>query len=165
MGLDYQKGWQVDDGFADVRAWWAWSDDLNNYTIYQYTVTGLNTSITKEFNDSGSNHNYIRFSFIPAQDQKINIKNASDTVASVWFNSNGNIYVLDNGSYVDTTISYVNVYNNCWYNYFNTYDYENTWDRVKAKSQLDAMITMRSILTATQMILQIKLILRRILIF
>jgi len=131
--LDYQEGWQVNDGFADIQAWWAWSDDLGDYTLYQYVVTDANTVITKEFNDEESNHNYIRFSFIPAIDQKISIKNDSNTVASVWFNSNGYIYVLDNGSYVNTNVFYGNVYNDCWWYYYNSYDYENIFTDLKLK--------------------------------
>lgn len=131
--LDYQKGWQVSDGFADIQAWWAWSSDLNDYTLYQYVVTDPNTTITKEFNDEGTDNNYIRFSFIPSIDQKINIQNDANTIASIWFNSSGYIYVLDNGSYVNTNVSYATVYNSCWWYYSNSYDYENTFTDLKLK--------------------------------
>jgi RHS repeat-associated protein len=131
--LDYQKGWQVNAGFADIQIWWAWSDELNDYTMYQYVVTDANTTIMKEFNDEGSYHDYIRFSFIPSIDQKINIKNDSNTIASVWFKSDGYIYVLDDSNYVNTNEFYGSVYNDCWYYYSNSYDYENTFTDLKLK--------------------------------
>ena len=130
--LDYQMGWQVSEGEAVIDYWWAYVSELNDYYDYQYVVSDPNTVIEKDFTGTGNN-NYVQLSFIPAIDQKINIVDSNSIAASVWFNSDGYIYVLDNGTYANTNVSYATVYNDCWWYYSNSYDYGNTWTSLKFK--------------------------------
>lgn len=133
--LDYQGGWQVVQGDSHVGGWWAY-----DYDWYQYVYVTEETVITKQFEDSENNHQFIHINFIPAVDQKVNIRNNSQIVASVWFAPDWKIYVLKNGAYVNTNIDYQNVYNECWYYfwdlpYYNGADhyYDYTWTTLKFK--------------------------------
>ena len=110
--LDYQDGWQVNEGAAGVYYWFVPSEYTGSgYTDYQFVIADPNTTISKHFNDTGNDNSYVRLSLIPAIDQKINIGNDANTAASVWFNPDGNIYVLDSGVYTDTGTNYMTVYN------------------------------------------------------
>lgn len=133
IGLDYQMGWQVEEGFALVEGWWAeiWEDA---YLWYQYMVEDPNSVITKQFSDTGSDHQYIYLNFLPAKDQKINILNDSDVIASVWFNAeDSRIYVLDNGNYVNTNVDYESVRSLCEYYYWYSAYYEGTFTNLTFK--------------------------------
>jgi len=137
--LDYQQGWKVSAGSAVIDYWWSYVSELDDYFYYQYVVIDYNTVVEKDFTGT-NNDDYIRLNFIPAIDQKVNILNGPDVVASVWFNGNGYIYVLDNGSYVNNTnVSYVSVYNQCWYYFWDyiyygyAHEYENTWTSLMFK--------------------------------
>ncbi|OHB50521.1 MAG: hypothetical protein A2Y10_18150 [Planctomycetes bacterium GWF2_41_51] len=134
--LNGQMGWQVVSGDVSTDYWWFYRPEPDDYFYYQYVIIDSTSTIVKSFEDTGSNHEYIRFNFIPAKDQKINILNGNNIVASVWFNATDwKIYVLNNGSYVNTNVNYQSVYNNCWSNYEDMYeqyahDYYNTWTNI-----------------------------------
>jgi len=131
VDLDYQMGWQVNTGLAVLELWYAL---VGEYEMeYQDVIIDANSIVSKQFEDTGSDHEYIHLNFIPAVDQKINILNGSDVVASVWFADDWKIYVLDNGSYVNTDVDYESVRNSCRDYYFNSMDYENTFTDLKFK--------------------------------
>ena len=129
-GLDYQEGWEVRDGNAEVGYHWAYESP--NYFYYQFALVDEDSTVVKSFTDNGD-HDYIRFSFIPAINQKIDVVSDSNVVASVWFASNGYIYVLDDGTYADANVYYGDVYNSCWYFLQNTYDYDDSWTSLMLK--------------------------------
>jgi RHS repeat-associated protein len=131
VSLDYQMGWQVTEGDASVDGWWAEAYDCRLW--YQNVIVDANSVVSKQFIDKGNDHQYLYLNFIPAKDQKVNLLNGSDIIASVWFASDWKIYVLKNGSYVNTNVDYQDVYDTCWYYYFFSYDYENTFTDLKFK--------------------------------
>ncbi len=139
QSLDYQMGWMVASGDALVNYWWTYVPELQDYFSYQYVKIEPDTVIEKEFSGT-TDDEYIRLSFIPAIGQKVTVLKGAATVGSVWFNSNGYIYVRDNGSYVNTNVYYTGVYNSCR-DYFSdmyanpplAHDYASTWTDLKFK--------------------------------
>ena len=98
--LDYQNRWQVLSGAADV----------NEAGNYQYVYIHANSTVSKIFDDTGSNHTYIRCQIYPGDGAKVQVFNDANIVAAVEFNADTHIHVLDGSSFLDTGVSWSSGY-------------------------------------------------------
>lgn len=98
--LDYQNRWQVLSGAADV----------NEAGNYQYVYIHANSTVSKIFDDTGSNHTYIRCQIYPGSGAKVLIFNDANVVAAVEFNADSHIYVLHGSSFIYTEVSWSSGY-------------------------------------------------------
>jgi len=94
--LNYQNGWQVSKGSANIRG--------NGYK--NYVMLDPCSVVRKELTDEGADHEYIRLNLEATYDAQIKILGHSGesemVIAGVKFGANKNVYVLDNGEYVNT---------------------------------------------------------------
>lgn len=98
--LDYQNGWQVHLGLADV----------NEEGSYQYIRIDPNSAVSKLFDDAGDADTYIRCQIYPGDDARVRILDDANEIAVVEFNADGDIHVLDGSSFIDTDVSWSPAY-------------------------------------------------------
>ncbi|HOM77258.1 MAG TPA: hypothetical protein PLE88_12155 [Anaerohalosphaeraceae bacterium] len=102
VSLDYQEGWQVPSGIAELYETYYPS---GQYLIfYNYVWVDPNTVITKDFISNETDDTYIRTSIVSNQGAEILLMNDSNSiVAGLKFGSNNHYEVYDNGSYSSTS--------------------------------------------------------------
>jgi RHS repeat-associated protein len=139
--IDDNDGWEIEykqgDGSATVGTALYWYEYQGSWCHipYQYVLANNCTFLY----DTGGfcDKSYIHVNCIPSGGSSINIMNGSSRIASIKFGNDGNIYVLDNGSYkiASTGLDYRNIAQQCryfvgspsYYCEYPDYSYENSW--------------------------------------
>ena len=141
--LEELNDWYISglDGFEDPNvkvlggAYWTFVSGNPTSYSYQYVGVGRKTVLSRDVVDTGQEHDRIRVNCIPSPGLRISLMNDANRVASVSFGEEeleDTIYVLDDGIYTDTTISYKTIAAQCRQYLQNTdpnmeYTYEDTW--------------------------------------
>ena len=98
--IDGQNGWQVYSGSASVT----------EGASSQYLHINSSSTVGKTFDDSGSDHTYIRVRISAGSGSRILILNGTSIIGGVEFNADGNLYVLDQSAYVNSNVSWSSGY-------------------------------------------------------
>ncbi|MHC4560907.1 MAG: choice-of-anchor Q domain-containing protein, partial [Planctomycetota bacterium] len=114
--VDDIPGWSVEAGSA-VIATATWYEIIGDKAIqhpYNYIKASESSTFNKNLSTYNDAYNYLRISCIPSDNASINVMCGTDKVASIKFNkATGKISVLDNGTPVDSTISYGSIEDYC----------------------------------------------------
>ncbi len=131
-------GWSLDTGSAVIYTA-TFYDDSSGPTIqypYNYLKASASTTFSRNLSTYNDAYNYVRISCIPSDDTRINVMCGADKVASVWFNTDGDIYILkdEDENYENSNVDYSTVEDQCRIFLDNTtpdYSYEDTWVEIK----------------------------------
>ena len=143
--LDFQMSWQVEQGVAVVSedvairadTQWHAATGLPDQLPYQYLLIGYTpepnsvaTVITKEFDDQGSDHRFVRVHLLPAIDMQIKIMNGATTIAGVHFDPNAHISAWDDGAWRGTGENYAFEYTTGWTFFLNNAAYNSAYQNI-----------------------------------
>ncbi len=130
LSLDFQMGWNVEQGVTQIWKWLAAVEIPGMSTFgapYQFAAIAIASTVSKSFDDQGTDHSYVRVHLIPAINMEVKVMNGDDAIAAVLFDDSGYIHVLDNGSYVASSTFYGYDYDYSWTYFGYTYNYDDVW--------------------------------------